>query len=195
MKFLLLFNLLIGGLHAQELVSSDRFILKILDRTISLQDINYQSRNLRALDCIYSDALVVTYFEKKFLTDLDGFLKKFPAGDEEVVRYLHAHADLLKKVRFFFKMLRYSEDQNSKISVELTKLIREGTRENNCQKAILHKDSLKTNFKSLIEMELYLRSRYEGQLKGNRRDFDTIRTSIDLFVDSLDKQFQHEYYW
>ncbi|MBA2403183.1 MAG: hypothetical protein H0V66_00305, partial [Bdellovibrionales bacterium] len=67
--------------------------------------------------------------------------------------------------------------------------------ENNCQKAILHKDSLKTNFKALIEMELYLRSRYEGQLRSNKRNFDIIRPSIDLFVDSLDKQFPHEYYW
>lgn len=195
LKFLLLFNLLIGGLHAQELVSSDRFLLKILDRTISLQDINYQLRNLKALDCIYPEALVVTYFEKKFLKELDSFVSKFPKEDDDVIRYMHDHSDLLKNIRYFFKMLRYSEDQNKKVSAELTKLIREGTRENNCQKAILHKDSLKTNFKSLVEMELYLRSRYEGQLKGQKRDFDTIRSSIDLFVDSLDKQFQHEYYW
>lgn len=194
-KFLLLFNFLIGGLQAQELVSSDRFLLRILDRTISLQDISYQLRNLKALECIYSDALVVSYFEKKFLKELEGFTSKFPKSDEDAVKYLHENAELLKKIRFFFKMLRYSEDQNKKVSPELARLIREGTKENNCQKAILHKDSLKTNFKSLIEMELYLRSRYEGQLKGSNRDFDAIRTSIDLFVDSLDKQFQHEYFW
>ena len=44
-------------------------------------------------------------------------------------------------------------------------------------------------------MEIYLRSRYEGQLKGQKKNFDIIRPSIDLFVDSLDKQFTHEYYW
>lgn len=180
---------------AQELVSSDRFILKIIDRAISFQDLSYQLRNLKALDCIYSDALVVGYFEKSFIKNLDQFVKDFPKSDDKVASYLHEHADLLKKVRYFFKMLRYSEDQNKKVSTELSSLIREGTRENNCQREILHKDDLKTNFKALIEMELYLRSRYEGQLKSNKRDFSVIRPSIDLFVDSLDKQFVHEYFW
>jgi len=195
LKYLLLCNLLIGGLHAQELVSSDRFLIKIVDRAVSFQDITYQLRNLKALDCIYDDALIVSYFEKSFLKDLDNFVKNFPIKDDEVTKYLHAQTELLKKIRYFFKMLRYSEDQNKKISTELSQLIREGTRENRCQKSILHKDSLKTNFKSLIEMELYLRSRYEGQLRSNKRNFDIIRPSIDLFVDSLDKQFPHEYYW
>lgn len=191
---------MVGGsgarhVYAQEPVSSDRFLLKIIDRAISFQDISYQLRNLKALDCIYDDALVVSYFEKRFLTDLDTFVKNFPAKDDEVIKYLHSHEDLLKKIRYFFKMLRYSEDQNKKVSSDLTKLIREGTRANNCQKSILHKDSLKTNFKSLIEMEIYLRSRYEGQLRSHKRNFDFVRPSIDLFVDSLDKQFLHEYYW
>ena len=200
MKFLLLFNFLIMPAQAQEatapeFVSSDRFLLKVVDRAITLQDISYQLRNLNALDCIYSDALVVSYFEKNFLKELDLFVKNLPKDDAAVSKYLHEHADLLKKIRYFFKMLRYSEDQNKKVTYELSKLIREGTRENKCQKAILHKDSLKTNFKSLIEMELYLRSRYEGQLRSSKRNFDFIRPSIDLFVESLDKQFLHEYYW
>lgn len=199
LKFLLLFNFLISGVQAQvakpEIVSTDRFILKVVDRAITFQDIGYQLRNLKALDCVYSDALIVAYFQKSFVNELDGFVKKFPKDDADVIKYLHDHSDLLKKIRYFFKMLRYSEDQNKKVSVELSKLIREGTRENNCQKEILHKDSLKTNFKALVETELYLRSRYEGQLRSHRRNFDFIRPSIDLFVDSLDKQFTHEYYW
>jgi hypothetical protein len=196
-KFLLLFNLLlIGGLKAQtELVSSDRFLFKILDRAISFQDIVYQLRNVQALDCIYSDSLVVAYFEKSFIKELEQFVKKFPTTDDEVVKYLHKQTNVLSKLRHFLKILRYSEDQHKKISTGLTKIIREGTKENKCGADILHRDSLKTNFKSLIEMELYMRSRYEGQLRSNKRNFDFIRPSIDLFVDSLDKQFAHEYYW
>ena len=194
-KFLLLFNFLIGGLQAQELVSSDRFLLKVLDRAVSFQDVTYQLRNLKALNCIYDDALIVSYFEKSFLNELDGFVKKFPENDDQVIKYLHENTELLKKIRHLFKLLRYSEDQNKMVSNELSKLIREGTRENNCQKEILHKDSLKTNFKNLIETELYLRSRYDGQLRTHKRNFDFIRPSIDLFVESLDKQFSHEYYW
>ena len=196
-KFLLLFNLLlIGGLKAQSrLVSSDRFIFKILDRAISFQDVVYQLRNIQALDCIYDDSLVVAYFDKSFIKELEQFVKKFPTNDDEVVKYLHNQAPVLTKLRYFFKILRYSEDQNKKISADLSQLIRQGSKENKCGADILHKDTLKTNFKSLIEMELYMRSRYEGQLRSNKRNFDFIRPSIDLFVDSLDKQFAHEYYW
>ena len=77
---------MIGGLQAQELVSSDRFLLKVLDRAVSFQDVTYQLRNLKALNCIYDDALIVSYFEKSFLSDLDGFVKKFPENDDQVIK-------------------------------------------------------------------------------------------------------------
>lgn len=192
-KFLLLFNLLIGGAPA-EVVSSDRFLLKILDRTISLHDIQFQERNIKALNCIYDDAFVIKFFEKSFVKDLEKFLKDFPKSDEEIRRYLHGHEPIMKKIRHFFKMLRYSEDQKADVNPKLTKLIRESARENKCNADVLYKDTLKTNFIALMEMELYLRARYGGQVKNNE-NFDSIRSSIELFVESLDKQFPHEYYW
>lgn len=195
-KSLLLFNLLVGGGHLAnaEVVSSDRFLVKILDRTVSLQDIEFQHRNLLALNCVYDDAFIVKYFEKSFLKQLGKFLSEFPQKDDEVRRYLHKHEDELKKIRFLFKLLRYSEDQKTEVSPKLTKLIRESAKENNCNSEVLYKDTLKTNFISLMEAELYLRSRYGGQLKSISQ-FDTVRQSIDLFIESLDKQFAHEYYW
>lgn len=193
MKLVLLFSLFVGGSNAN-VVSSDRFIIKILDRTISFQDINYQLRNLEALNCIYEDSYIVQYFEKKFISSLSEFVKKFPTDDEEVRRYLHANETLLKQMRQFFKMLRYSEDQKTDVTSNLTNLIRESARENKCNTGVLYKNTLKTNFISLMEMELYLRSRYGGQLKDTTR-FDAIKSSIELFVESLDKQFSHEYYW
>ena len=193
-KFLLPFNIvLIGGLFASE-VSSDRFLFKILDRTISYQDISFQLRNIKALDCVYDDALVIQYFEKSFMQELDTFIKNFPTKDEEVRRYLHGNEKILKKTRLFFKMLRYSEDQKNEVSPALTKIIRESAKENKCNSEVLYKDTLKTNFIALMEMELYLRARYGGQMK-NDKGFETVRSSIELFVESLDKQFGHEYYW
>jgi hypothetical protein len=192
-KLVLLFNLLIGGVKA-EVISSDRFILKILDRTISLQDIQYQLRNLKALQCVYNDAYIVLYFKKSFISELEDFFAKFPKRDEEIRTYLHSREELLKKVRHFFKLLHYSEDQKTVVSPQLAKLIRESAKENNCKGDILYKDSLKTNFIALMEMELYFRLRYGGQVK-TAKEFENIRSSIELFVESLDKQFGHEYYW
>jgi ribosome-associated translation inhibitor RaiA len=184
---------LIGGLHA-EVVSSDRFILKILDRTVSFQDIKFQLRNLKALNCVYDDAFVIKFFDKSFIKSLDKFVADMPSEDEAARRHLHQNEALLKKLRHFFKMLRYSEDQKTEVNENLNKLIRESTRENRCDSEVLYKDTLKTNFIALMEMELYLRTRYGGQLKNNSK-FDSIKQSIDLFVESLDKQFAHEYYW
>ncbi len=196
LKYLLLFNLLIGGLEASsEIVSSDRFLFKIVDQAVSLQDIRYQSGNLKALNCIYSDAIVIQFFDKKFISDFDNFLTKFPPKDEEVIRYLHAHEEILKKTSLLFKLLRYAQDQNKNVSKDLSKLIQESARANKCNLEVLYKDTLKTNFKSLLEIELYLRARYEGQLQDKKKNIEQIRSSFDLFIESLNKQFSHEFYW
>lgn len=155
---------------------------------------DFQLRNIKALNCVYDDALVIQYFEKTFIQELEAFIKSFPTNEDEVRRYLHGNEKILKKIRLFFKMLRYSEDQKNEVSPALTKLIRQSAKENKCNTDVLYKDSLKTNFISLMEMELYLRARYGGQMK-NDKGFETVRSSIELFVESLDKQFGHEYYW
>lgn len=175
-------------------ISSDRFLLKVLDRTVSVQDIGYQLRNLQALYCVFDDAIIVRYFDKDFIPDLKVFMKKLPEKSEDVRTYLHGHEEMLKKLRIFFKMLRYSEDQKGNVSTELMKLVRASSKENKCGTDVLYKDTLKTNFLALLQLELYLRSRYGNQLK-NAKNFNEVRASIDLFVESLDKQFPHEYYW
>lgn len=195
-KLVLLFSLLHGGgVQGQNLISSDRFLIKILDQTVTLLDVGYQLRNLKALDCIYQDSMIIQYFDKKIIQELSTFLAEFPVEDQEVQKHLYRNVEMLKKIRHFFKILRYSEDQRVKVSGDLTKILRQSIQENKCDPEVLHKDTLKTNFLELMEMELYLRSRYGGQLKGTNRSFTIIKPSIDLFVDSLDKQFVHEYYW
>lgn len=194
-KLVLLYSLLLGGGHAAELVSSDRFLLKVLDRTISFQDIAFHQRNLKALSCVYPESMVVNYFEKKMVKDLAQFVTKFPKDEVAVKKYLHGHESTLKEIRLYFKMLRYSEDQNSKVTPEISELIREGSKDNKCDLGIIYKDTLKTNFISLLKLELYLKSRYGAQLKSSKSGFQGIRPSLDLFTESLDKQFGHEYFW
>ncbi len=176
------------------MISSDRFLLKILDKIVSYKDIEFQLRNLRALNCLYDDSYIIRYFDRAYLKDLSLFVEKLPTADEEVRKYLHVNEEIMHKTRHLFKMLRYSEEQKLNVSEQLTGLIRESVKENKCNSEILYKNSLKTNFLSLIRLELYLRARYGGQLKGTST-FETLKPSIELFVESLDKQFAHEYYW
>lgn len=194
LKSALLFSLLIGGASAQVLVSSDRYLMKILDRTISVQDVTFQLRNLKALECVYETSLTVQYFEKGFVQELEKFLKNMPSNDDDVRRHLHSNESMMRKIRHLFKMLRYSEDQKSPLNPQLKNLIRDMSQQNKCEAEVLYKDTLKTNFINLINSELYLRTRYSNQIKVGK-SFEPTRSSIDLFVDSLDKQFAHEYYW
>ncbi len=129
-----------------------------------------------------------------FVKEVGDFIANFPVDDDEVRKYLHGKEALLRQLRFFFKLLRYSEDQRTDVSPKLAKLIRSSARENKCNKAVLYNGALKTNFTSLLETELYLRTRYGNQLKVNQ-PFEVVRPSIELFIESLDKQFTHEYYW
>lgn len=72
------------------------------------------------------------YFQKSFLPELKKFLADLPDDTKALRTYLHEREATLKKVRTFFKMMRYSEDQKGNVSPELQKLIREGTKENKC---------------------------------------------------------------
>jgi len=193
LKLALLFNLLIAGLGAS-VISSDRFLIKILDRTISLQDVNYQLRNIKALRCIYDDSYVIRYFKSDFIKQVEDFVANMPKEEEEIRNYFHSREGTLRDLRYFFKMLAYAEDQKIEVSPKVKNLIRESAKENKCDTSVLYKETLKTNFISLIEMEIYLRTRYGSQLK-TQESFDAIRSSIEIFVESLDKQFTHEYYW
>jgi hypothetical protein len=195
LKLALLYSLLMVETSVAKLVSTDRYIIKIVDRSVSFQDFEYQLRNLKALNCIYDDSLVIKYFHDSFIKETETFVAKFPSQNDEVVTFLHQNEPQLLKLRHFFKMLRYSEDQKSKVSPVLSKLIRDSSKENKCGTSVLYKDTLKTNFIALMQMEIYLRSRYGHQMKTENSSFDSIRPSIDLFVESLDKQFSHEYYW
>lgn len=193
-KLVLLYSLFTTGAYAS-VITSDRFIMKIIDRTISLHDVEFQLRNIKTLGCLYENSMVVKYFKRDFVTELTKFSEGIPRENQAARDYLLKHEDILKNIRHLFKLMRYTEDQKNKVSPQLEALVRDSTKENKCGGAILYKDTLKTNFKILLELELYLRSRYGNQLASSKNNFESVRGSIDLFVDSLDKQFSHEYYW
>ncbi len=138
--------------------------------------------------------MIIRYFGKGFALDMSRFVKGIPLDSKQVSVYLHSHQELMKKMRIFFKLLRYADDQQTSVGDEIRSLIRDSAKENKCNTEILYKDDLKSNFKQLLRLELYLRGRYGSQLQ-DKRSFESIKQSMELFMDSLDKQFSHEYFW
>lgn len=194
-KFLLLFNQVSYAAPSEmRVLTSERFIFRVVDQSVGVSDIKYQLRNLQGLDCVNHQSLIIRYFGKGFAFDMDRFVREIPQDSKQVSDYLHKHQELLKKMRIFFKLLRYADDQQTSVSVDVRKLVRESAKENKCNTEILYKDDLKSNFKQLLRLEVYLRGRYGSQLE-DKRSFESIKQSMELFMDSLDKQFAHEYFW
>lgn len=191
-KFLLLFNLIfipVGG-HSK---ISDRFLFKIVDKTISLQDLQFELRNLQALKCAYPSSILKKYFGPQFIKNWQKFLRKMPSESKEISLYLYEQETFLKELRLYFKLLRYSADQRAEITASLNELMIESMKENKCSQDIFYKDGLKTSFYLVLKSEMYLKSRYGNQLTDTR-SAGSVKSSIDLFMESLDKQFYHEYY-
>lgn len=191
-KFLLLFNLFILPVRGYS-QASDRFLFKVVDKTISVRDLHFYLRNFQALDCAYPGSITFDYFGKDFIKNWQSFLKGLPQQSKEISRYLYDQEEFLKKLRLFFKLVRYSGDQRAEITPELNALMIEAMKVNKCSQDIFYKDRLKTSFYNVLKVELYLKSRYGSQLNDSQ-NASSVKSSIDLFMESLDKQFHHEFY-
>lgn len=191
-KYLLLFSFACLPIRGYS-QTSDRFLLKIVDKTISVRDLHFFLRNFKALNCAYPDSITFNYFGKSFVLDWQNFLNNLPDGNREISRYLYEKEEFLKKLRLFFKLVRYSSDQRAEITPELNSLMIESMKVNKCSQDVFYKDRLKSTFYNVLKVELYLKSRYGSQLSDSR-NASSVKSSIDLFMESLDKQFHHEFY-
>jgi len=185
-KLVLLFNYALAG--EGNFISEDRLLFKISDKVISQEDIGYFDRNIKTLKCLYPDSLTYRYFGEEFVETLSRFQNTdFPS---EVKK------DLIfkKKLVSLFKLLKYSDSQRLGLSKDLVSLVKESIRVNRCKTDVLFKGELRANFKSLLSLELYLKSRYATSLKGQDSQGD-LRQSMDILIESIDKQYQHEFYF
>jgi hypothetical protein len=194
LKLVLLFNLQVIQ-ASPVIVSSDRLILKIGDQVYSLSDMKYQVRNLKALDCIYDGGVIVRYFGKEFIRQLDEFVNDYPESPQNRESYFKNKEPLLKQVRLLFKGIKYAEDQKLMLTETVEGLIRESASLNKCDSSVLKENSLKANFISLLRLELYLRSRYSStNMKSKAENYKILNESMNLFIESIDKQLPHEFF-
>jgi hypothetical protein len=139
--------------------------------------------------CI-DDTLVIQYFEKSFMQN-SILLSRIFQPDEEVRRYLHGNErskrpDSSSKCFVIRKM--------KVVSPALTKIIRESAKENKCNTENLYKDTLKTNFITLMEMELYLRADY-GVSRKKTKVSKLSNLQLNFCRIPSISLFGHEYCW
>lgn len=182
----------------KDILSQDRYFFKIINTVISQKDLSYLERNLKVLKCVFETPVLTDLFSSELVKNLSHFLTQLPSShkidDQKVRDKLKSHEKMMKKLRMLFKLLLYVKNQSILIRPQMIQLVRSTIKENKCSEDVFYKKSLKTNFLELLKLEIYLKSRYGTQMKKND-EIDVTKASLSTFVESLDKQYSHEYFW
>lgn len=196
MRLALRFNYLILAfllsVSARAADQRDRFIFRVADQVVSLQDLKSTDQDWSALRCHLPDSLIIEYvgeaFRKKLQENI-GVLEKLD-------KPLGANAPLtifLGSMRSFWKLLTYIDNQEVGLLPELEKTF---LRSSHCPSVEGEPKKLRASFRRWLRVEIYLRSRYgQGDISKDGERIQKRHQSISLFVDSLDKQVTHEDFW
>lgn len=170
----------------------DRFLFRVADQVVSLQDLKLTDEDFSALQCHLDDSLILEYLGS-------GFRKKLHENVlllEKLEGPLGAHRPLvifLASMRQVWKLLNYVDAQEVAITPELEKSILAPSK---CPSVTGTDKKMIASFKRWLRVEIYLRSRYAQNGMDQRPERKEKRfQSINLFIDSLDKQIVHEDFW
>lgn len=170
----------------------DRFLFRVGDQVVSVQDFVLTDADFDALQCHLPDSLVIEYvgagFQKKLhesVATLDGLKTPLKENTPLVI--------FISSMRQIWKLLSYVDSQEVAIAPQLEKGFLQPSK---CPTVAGSDKKMRASFRRWLRVEVYLRSRYaptgvkdEAGRKGKRFQ------SISLFVDSLDKQVGHEDFW
>ena len=170
----------------------DRFLFRVADQVVSVQDLKLTDADFSSLACQLPDSLLLEHVG-------DGFRKKL---HESVARLdtlttpLGGETPLiifLASVRQIWKLLTYIDTQDVSISSDLEKSFLGASQ---CPSIMGPDKKMRASFRRWLRVEVYLRSRYgQGKISQEKGRKEKRFQSISLFVDSLDKQVVHEDFW
>ncbi len=182
--------MLIVSLAATAAPRGDRFLFRVADQVVAGDDLTQAGEDLTALACRVPDSLLVDYLGKGLapklreeavaLAKLEGPLK----GHTPRIIFL---GTLLR----YWKLVTFVEGQEVEIPAALEKELATGQ---SCPTVIDPDNRMRASFRRWLRTEIYLRSRYARAGAASSRP-EKRRESIELFVDSLDKQLDHEVFW
>lgn len=189
LRFSFLFILILLTVAATR---GDRFLFRVSDQVVGVEDLNQAHVDLTTLRCHFSDALLIEYLGEGFLAKLEKeteTLSKLtkPLGEQTpLIIFLSA-------IRQKWKLMVYVDSQEVDISPDLEK----GLMGSKACASIEGTDKkMRGSFRKWLRVEIYLRSRYgQGMTASDTSRKEKRLQSVNLFVDSLDKQVTHEDFW
>jgi hypothetical protein len=181
--------MLLGTVAAKR---GDRYLFRVADQVIGVEDMGQAHVDLTTLECHFSDALLIEYLGEGFLAKLEkevAALSKLttPLGEQTpLVIFLSA-------VRQKWKLMVYVDSQEVDVAADLEKGL---LKSKGCAGIAGSDGKIRGSFRKWLRVEIYLRSRYgQGKTASDTSRRDKRLQSINLFVDSLDKQVTHEDFW
>jgi hypothetical protein len=164
----------------------------VSEQVVGVEDLAQAHVDLTALQCHFPDALLVEYLGEGFLAKLAkeaGTLASLstPLGEQTpLVIFVSA-------VRQKWKLMVYVDSQEVDITADLESGL---LKSKSCAKLATSDGKMRGSFRRWLRVEIYLRSRYgQGITAADSSRKERRLQSINLFVDSLDKQVSHEDFW
>lgn len=188
--------LLLGGFFftfnvQSEIILSDKMVFKISRSVFSLNDLNELHNDIETLKCIYPESLIIAIFQNTFLKSQRSHLKmkqKFTQKDK---------AYFLKLISFA-KLFVYSKSQSVVIDPNIQKFFYLMGQRNKCYMNVFNEKNFNPRFKSLVELEVFVRSRFlptERSGKTTKNDIKKAVLAAKSLIKSISRQIEEEVYW
>lgn len=170
----------------------ETYLFRVESTVVGLYDLEVAHTDLEALFCRFPDSLLRGQVNPLFMKKMKEVTQKLKKDSTKLTN-TDPEIPFLSSIRSLWKLLNYMSTQEVTINPALEKSV---AKVEGCPDINWKKRPIRRSFERWLKLEVYLRSRYapNGILttKGWR---EKRMNSVMLFIDSLDKQIQHENFW
>ena len=194
MKIIFIFLTLIISANTfggKKVLVKDKLVFKVVNEIFSLSDLVEYKRQFDLFKCFYGqEALIIQAFSNDF---------KFDPGLYSPEKFTRVEKQKYQAVLPFFKLLVYSKTYQLPLSNELVETLKNGSgQRSDCVGSIFNtKNELQSTFKDLLQLEIFLRSRFLTAEKKEQlnKDLSKAVENVRDLSKSVNKQLSQIIYW
>lgn len=194
--FILNMNKLFAA-EKEEILYQDVFLYKVVDEVYSLKDINKTYNNIKTLECIYPDSLIIAVYSDliKNGKEKEIYIKK----DYSESKYTELQKTVFKQFISFSKLEHYTRSHKIRVKTGLVKAFYLASNQLKCAAEVFQsKDKFNESFETLMKVELFLRSRFlpeEKEQVKTKKDIEQAILGIKSLLKTIESQITEEVYW
>lgn len=174
-----------------KILVKDKFVFKVSGEVFSLNEIKQTFQQVRNLECIYPESLLIRVFHKEFQPEKKKFFVFKEQFETESKLYF-------EQIIPFFKLMVYSRSYEVKVNQAIEKYFALAAKQNKCDKSAIDQRKLSAAFREIVELEIFIRSRFlpaEKQGKADSGDLKKAVLAAQNLMASIQDQIEEEVYW